>query len=92
LAEEGEDIDALNNSILASCVPSSQTFFDHVLSIMKVEESLLSFYCQRKVKKFNFDSFISRQKATDKIVNEFKMTVKDRKVVIAMRSGGFTST
>ncbi len=47
LIEEAEDIEALNNSILASCVPDSQTFFDHVLSIMKVEDSLLSFYCQR---------------------------------------------
>ncbi len=92
MTEEGEGTNVLNNSILASCVLDSQTFFDHVLSIMKVEESLLSFYCQRKVKKLNFDSFISIQKATHKIVKEIKKKVKGRKVVIAMRSGGFYSS
>jgi len=50
---------------------------------MKVKDSLLSFYCQRKVKKLGFYWFISRQKATDKIVKEFKKRVKGRKVVIA---------
>jgi hypothetical protein len=68
-------------------MPDSQTFLDHdVLSIMKVEEILLSFYCQRKVKKLNFDSFISRQKATDNIAKEFKKRAKGRKAVIAMGS------
>jgi hypothetical protein len=92
LTEEGEDIDALNNSILALFVPDSQTFLDHVLSIMKVEESLLCFYCQKKVKNFNLTPFISRQKATDKIVKEFKRRAKRRKVVIAMGSGTFSSS
>jgi hypothetical protein len=50
------------------------------------------FYCQRKVKKLNFDSFISRQKATDKIIKEFKNKAKDRKVVVAMQSRGFSSS
>jgi hypothetical protein len=44
LTEEGEGIEALNNSILASFMPDSQTFLDQLLSVMKEEESLLSFY------------------------------------------------
>jgi hypothetical protein len=50
------------------------------------------FYWQRKAKKLNIDSFISRQKATDKIVKEFEKRAKGRKVVIAMRSGTFSSS
>jgi hypothetical protein len=51
LIEEGEDIDALNNSILASCVPDSQTFLDHdVLSIMKVFGELVKLLLPKKGK------------------------------------------
>jgi hypothetical protein len=50
LAEEREDIDALNNSILASCVSDCQTFFESCAFDNQSEGELVELLLPKKDK------------------------------------------
>ena len=87
-----KNVDNLNNMIKQSSVSTSNLFIEHIDSIIQVEQHLLQYYCQSKLKRLNWDSYIMGARAIDTFINDIKIRAKGREMMIGMGNGGFSNS
>jgi hypothetical protein len=73
----------------SSC-SSIDGYRNHLTYILQHKQTLLEFYGERKWSRMKWKTYINKQKAYDEICS--RITNNDKRTVIAIENGGFSSS